>query len=111
MANDPFQPVQPLLVRLDSKEVNALPGSVTKMSLFITNQGQSEEFFEVSAQGIPLAWVSITTPVIRISTGEEKEVQINIQPPPPEQVQAGRFPLVIRVVSQAHPEHHMEMEA
>jgi len=111
MTDDPLQAKQPPLVRLVSKEIKALPGGVTRTSLFITNQGQAEDFFEVSAQGIPLAWVSIATPVVRISAGEEKEVQLNIQPPPPEQVQAGRFPLVIRVVSQANPEEHAEVEA
>ncbi|OGO40875.1 MAG: hypothetical protein A2W36_02265 [Chloroflexi bacterium RBG_16_58_14] len=111
MPDEPLQPNQPLLLRLDSKEVNALPGRVTRTSLFITNLGQSEDFFEVSIQGIPLAWVSITTPVIKIPTGEEREVQLNIQPPPAEQVQAGSFPLVIRVVSQAQPDNHVEVDA
>ena len=69
MTDDSLQPIQPIHLRLDSKEINASPGSVTRISLFITNQGPSEDFFEVSAQGIPLAWVSIAAPVVRIPAG------------------------------------------
>ena len=111
MQDNTEQSTPSILVRLDTKEITAVPGRSTTVSLTVANQESSADFFEISVRGIPTAWVSISTPVIRLSPGEEGVVRLTILPPPPEQIQSGRFSMIVRVASQENPQNQVEVEA
>ena len=59
-------------------------------------------------RGIPSIWVSVPSPVVRLAAGEQREVLVTIQPPPPPQGRAGRHQVVIRVTSQETPQQAAE---
>ena len=92
-------------VQVASQSLSVALGGTVNVSLVLLNQGSSEDFFELSALGIPNKWVFMPEPVVRLAPGEQRAVALNIQVPPAPQAQAGNYPLVIRVTSQDAPEH------
>jgi len=61
-------------------------------------------------QGIPLAWVSTTTPVVPLAQGEQKEVALSIAPPRSAESRAGRHEFTLRVTSQKAPDQPVEIK-
>jgi hypothetical protein len=76
----------------------------------LVNQGDEEDHFEVSVRGIPLDWVSIETPVVRLNPGEKADVPLVIEAPPASQVRAGQYSLTLMVFSQSTPSQRVETE-
>jgi uncharacterized membrane protein len=86
------------------------PGESVTVPLVLLNGGSEADFFKLSVQGIPSEWVTLPSPVVRIREGEQRDVELVIQPPDSAQVRAGRHPLIVRVVSHAVPDDVVELE-
>jgi hypothetical protein len=77
------------------------PGGKVVVPVLLKNQGTEDDFFELSVRGVPSNWLSVPSPVVRLTPGEEREVLLTIQPPAYPHAGAGRHPLVVRAASQA----------
>jgi hypothetical protein len=100
----------PVGVQVQDTQYSVIPGNIVTIPVTLTNQGEEEDYFEISARGIPLDWVSIATPVVQLSAGKKKEVTVEIAAPPASQIQAGQYPVTLRVVSQNSPAQRAEAE-
>ena len=100
----------PVGVQLQERQFSVVPGNRVTRPVTLINQGGEEDHFEISTRGIPLDWVSIPTPVVRLSAGENKEVTVVIEAPPASQIQAGKYPVTLQVLSQNSPAQRVEEE-
>ena len=100
----------PVGVQLQERQFSVVPGNRVTIPVTLINQGGEEDHFEISTRGIPLDWVSIPTPVVRLSAGENKEVTVVIEAPPASQIQAGQYPVTLQVLSQNSPAQRVEEE-
>jgi Tol biopolymer transport system component len=97
-------------VQLRESQYSVVPENRVTVPVVIVNQGEVEDHFEISLRGIPLDWVSIETPVVRLNPGEKTEVAVEIEAPPAPQVRAGQHPLTLVVLSQNTPSQRVETE-
>ncbi len=100
----------PVQLKLADTKYSVVPGNRITIPLGLVNNGESEDHFEISVRGIPLDWVSIATPVVRLNPGEEQEVAVEIVAPEASQVQAGQHALTLVVRSQSTPTQRVERE-
>jgi len=91
-------------VQIESADLQVSPGSSLTVPLLLYNHSSTDGFFELTVRGIPSNWVSVPSPVMRLSAGEQREVLLTIQPPSPPQGRAGRHHVAIRVASQETPQ-------
>jgi hypothetical protein len=91
-------------IRIESADLTVAPGSSVTVPLVLQNHSPTDGYFGLTVQGIPSNWVSVPLPVIRLAAGEQREVQLTIQPPLPPVGRAGRHHFVVRVASQATPQ-------
>lgn len=80
------------------------PGGSVTASLILLNQGSVVDHFEVGVEGIPLAWIAGTPPIVRLMPGAQQEVTLTIQPPRSPESRAGRHALTFTVTSQETPD-------
>ena len=69
----------PINVQLSESQYSVVPENRVTVPVVIENQGAQDDHFEVSLRGIPLDWVDIGTPVVRLGGGERKEIAIVIE--------------------------------
>lgn len=100
-----------ILLRVDAKELPAIPGSEVKIPLTISNLSPEAEFLELSVQGVPSSWVSLPSPVITLSGGEEKKIDLFLEIPPTPEIRTGYLPVKIIAASQKDPTKQAEVEA
>ena len=94
----------------DSSDYKAIPGSPVKIPLAISNLSQQGEALEVTVQGVPATWVSLPSPVINLSGGEEKSVEIILQVPAAPEIRAGYVPIKITAAGLNEPSIKYEVE-
>jgi TolB protein len=97
-------------VQLKESQYPVVPGNRVSVPVVITNQGEIEDHFEISVRGIPLDWVIIETPVVRLKPDEKTEVALEIEAPPAPQVRAGQHAVTLVVLSQSTPSQRVETE-
>ncbi len=110
MSDQPSKKPSKISLQVEAIEFPVIPGSSTTIDIFLQNLGESEDFFELSAYGVPSAWVTIPNPVVRLAPGERKPVTLLINAPPPSQRSAGWYPMKLRAVSQQDPKQSDELE-
>ena len=90
------------LVEIVLEEYNhsVVPGGSATIPVVLINRGTKEDFFRLSVEGLPSAWITIPSPVIQIGPGVQTEVQLTIKPPRSPRSTAGRQLLTVQVVSQ-----------
>ena len=108
MNNSPYK--EQIGLFLKDNRVSVAPGSVSQVAVVITNQGSEDDYFELYVKGIPSEWVSLESPVVHLSPGEQNEINLTIQPPANPQGRAGQYPFEIQAVVQGHPEDVTEIE-
>jgi len=96
-------------VMLNSVQYSVAPGSRINITVVLLNQGMDPDTFGLSVDGIPLGWVSTSTPVLQLGRGEQKEVSLTIAPPRAPESRAGRHEFTLRVTSQQAPEQPVEI--
>ncbi len=100
----------PIKLQLAETQYSVVPENRVTIPIGLVNQGAEEDHFEISVRGIPLDWISIATPVVRLSPGEKTEVALVIEAPSASQVRAGHYPLTLVVLSQTSPSQRVETE-
>jgi uncharacterized membrane protein len=100
----------PIKLQLAETQYSVVPENRVTIPIGLVNQGGEEDHFEISVRGIPLDWISIATPVVRLNPGEKVEVALVIESPPASHVRAGQYPLTLVVLSQSSPSQRVETE-
>ncbi|MGW8144340.1 MAG: hypothetical protein ACWGN2_08075 [Anaerolineales bacterium] len=100
----------PINVKLREMQYSVVPENRVTVPLVVENSGDQDDHFEISLRGIPLDWVDIGTPVVRLKAGEKAEVAITIEAPPASQVRAGQYPVTLVVFRQSAPSQRVETE-
>jgi len=77
--------------------------------VILQNQGLNEDYFKLSIEGIPSNWVSTSTPIVRLSPGEQEEAVLTIHPPRSFQSRAGRNQIKLFVTSHEAPDQNVEV--
>jgi len=97
-------------IQLDSRQYSVVPGTSVSVPVILANQGSREMFIEIGVRGLPLAWVSLPSPVTRLAPGQEKGVNVIVQVPPAPESHAGQYPVTLVAVDQAAPDSRAEEE-
>lgn len=100
----------PIGVKITEKRYSVIPGNQVTIPVTLVNQGSDEDFLEISVRGIPLDWVSIPDPVLRMKAGEKQDIRLVIQAPPAPQVSAGQHTVTVHVMSQSSPSQTAEAD-
>jgi hypothetical protein len=95
---------------LETTEFSVIPGGSVSIPVVLVNQGDAEEYFELSVVGIPTAWVQTPRIVRLLAAGQRQEVSVTIEAPQPPHSRAGRHPFVLRAVKQRAPDQKTEVE-
>jgi TolB protein len=103
-------PQATIRIRLGASQYSVVPGTSVSIPVILENQGSREMFVEIGVRGLPLAWVSLPSPVNRLAPGGEKEVDVIIQVPPAPESHAGQYSVTLVAVDQAAPEARAEEE-
>jgi len=99
-----------LQILSDSGEYKAIPGSPVKIPLTIRNNSQQSEALEITVQGVPATWVSLPSPMISVSGGEQKNVEIILQVPPAPEIRSGYVPVKLTAARLNDPSIRYEVE-
>jgi uncharacterized membrane protein len=103
MAEYIFQENGPLGLAMKDLDWRVVPGEKITIPALVVNRGSNEIFVDLSVHGVPLHWVSIDNPVVRLSPQEKREITLTISPPPFPQSRAGYYPVNIRATIQNQP--------
>ena len=99
-----FQSKGRIGVLLGATQFSVQAGSRVKIGVILFNQGLEEDYFKLSIEGIPPSWIFTPVPVVKLSPGEQQEVEITIQPPRNFQSKAGRNPIILMISSHIAPD-------
>ena len=110
LQEDPNKISPKILIRAEQNEYSMVPGSSTGILLHLVNQGENQDYFEIGIRGIPASWTTLSDQVVQLAPGEEREITLTIQLPPPPQTQAGVHPVIVVAVSQADPRQIAQVE-
>jgi hypothetical protein len=80
------------------------PGSSMKLSMTITNLGNSTDSFALTPSGLAASWTTIRPAYITLFGGAQETVEIELSPPRLPSTTAGPVALGIRVVPQSTPD-------
>jgi Tol biopolymer transport system component/uncharacterized membrane protein len=97
-------------VMLGSVQFSSAPGGSLGIPITILNRGLDEDTFRIGVEGIPLSWISTTTPVNPLKPGEKKEVSLLVRPPLSPSTQAGRHKFLIVIASQTSPDRIVRVD-
>lgn len=89
---------------LDSLQYTVAPGSSTTFKVVLINHGLAEDTFRMKIEGIPMGWVSTSSPITTLDAGEQREIPITIQPPRAPESRAGRHSFTIEFISKSAPD-------
>ena len=110
MDEQPKQQTTRVSVQVEASEYPVIPGSRSTINFQLQNQGEIDDYFELSVLGIPSAWVTIPDPVIRLAPGEQKPASLTINAPPASEKSTGWYSMKIRVSSQIDPSQSAEVD-
>src|SRR5512144_1284494 len=97
----PETPQGPLAVFLESQKYTVVEAETVEIPVVIINLGDAADSFEVSAAGVPTAWVSLPTPpVISLEKSETTRVVALVTPSQSVGSMAGDYQLKLTVTSQ-----------
>ena len=68
-------------VLMDATQFTVAPGGSVAVTFTLLNQGLEADTFRLAVEGIPVAWISTSTPAIRLNPSEQRQASILIQPP------------------------------
>ncbi len=97
-------------VKLGSVQFSTPPGEILTIPISVLNRGLNSDTFRLGVEGIPVNWVSTTTPLIPLGAGENKEISLLIRPTLSPSSQAGRYKFYITMTSQAAPDQVVRVD-
>jgi Tol biopolymer transport system component/uncharacterized membrane protein len=90
-------------ILLESDEYSVAPGAILDVPFVVHNQAEATGNFEISLDGLPSGWATISNPVILLAGGERRNFSFTIQVPPFPRSKAGPIPFRIQTKNQANP--------
>jgi Tol biopolymer transport system component len=96
-------------VLIEPVSLSVEPGSSVSATITLLNQSTTVDHFRLMLEGVA-GWVSGLPSAIQLMPGEQKQVSISIQPPRNSNCRAGRYPIILRVNSQADPTQMAEYQ-
>jgi len=97
-------------VMLSSVQFSTTPGSSLTIPITVMNRGLESDAFRLGIEGIPVSWVSTSTPVTPLNPGEAKEVTMLIRPPASSSSQVGRNKFFVLVASEKSPDQIVKVD-
>jgi len=110
MEDGPKQTQNTIQIQIEAAEYPVIPGSSSTISFDVRNLGSKQDYFEIAVLGAPSTWISIPTPVIMLSPGQQTTVGLSVTAPASPQVSAGWYPIKILVTSQSDRKQFAEVE-
>ena len=95
--------------RITTNEYTVAPGNSIEIPIAISNQSLEIDSFRLTITGLPGGWISSSSPVTLLNPGEEKEIELIINPPPAPQSSIGHYPFTIIISSQSYTERTVEL--
>lgn len=89
-------------------EIAIPPGAHTSAELYITNTGEDEQRFTVTADGMPKAWVRINRPELSLAAGDTTPVLLNFKPARRSDSVPGDYTVTVRVAIKDQPDQTLE---
>ena len=105
-----FESQGPVGVMLGSVQFSTAPGSSFAIPITVLNRGLVPATFRLGVEGIPVSWVSTSTPLVALKPGESKEIAMLVRPPLSSTSQAGRRKFRLVVMSQEVPDQVVKVE-
>ena len=105
-----FESQGPVGVLMGTVQFAVAPGGSITVPLTVMNRGLVQASFRLGIDGIPVGWVSTSTPVASLKPGESREIAMVIRPPLSSSSQAGRRKFRIVVLNQAVPDQVVKVD-
>lgn len=105
-----FQSEGRIGVLLAATQFSVTPGESTTIPILLQNRGLTADTFRLGVEGLPTVWISTADAQTRLEPGEEKAIELKIQPPHNAESGAGRRPFKLQVNSQAAPDQQSVVE-
>jgi serine/threonine protein kinase len=99
----------PLQIVVEDNQISVEPGGRVTTRAFIVNRSLPSGYFRFSLEGLPDSWFTIAPQVVQLNQGEQKEVNLTIEPPRVPESRAGRYPLTFQVSSEPRPGQSAEV--
>ncbi len=96
---------------LETAQFTVAAGSSTTFNLKLKNNGLVTEVLRLSIEGIPMGWVSTSSPITQLEPGDEKDIPVTISPPRASESRAGRHPITLTLSSQETPDQVISQDA
>lgn len=87
-------------ILVGSTQFSITPGERTEVNFQLANRGQASDVFQVSLEGLPAEWFTLSSPQIGLAAGEQKSLTLAIHPPRSPGSRAGRHAFTLKVSSQ-----------
>ena len=105
-----FESQGPVGVMLATVQFSAAPGGSVTVPITLLNRGLAAATFRLGVEGIPISWVSTSTPLTPLQPGERKEVSLVVRPPFSSSSPAGRNKFRIVVMNQESTDQVVKVE-
>jgi len=89
-------------VSLGSVNFSVVPNTSITIPMILKNHGVNEDSFNLGVEGIPFNWITTTSPLTRVSAGQSRQIEFNLQVPRSPHAHAGRTPFKIVITSQSY---------
>jgi uncharacterized membrane protein len=97
-------------ISMETQSLSVAPGGTLTVPVSLHNQGEGDELLELSVRGIPTAWVSLPSRVVRLSPWERRDIEMTVKTPAPPWIRAGRHSAAIRAERKQGPDHLAELK-
>ena len=105
-----FESEGPVGVMMSSVQYVVAPGGSFTIPITVLNRGLAPATFRLGIDGVPVGWVSTSTPVVSLKPGENREISMVVRPPQGSTVQAGRRKFRIVVMNQDFPDQVVKVD-
>lgn len=78
-------------------------GQPAVVEVTLANFGRTVDHFTLEVEGVPARWIERPTAPLCLNPGDQTTTRIQVQVPPDPDIQAGDYPVTVRVYSRADP--------
>ena len=92
-----FTDVQKIVVSLSETDITIDPGSVTQMTVTISNQQETADRVSLEIEGIDVEWYAIPVPAANVAPGASVVLKVPFRVARDSSNKAGTYPFLVRV--------------
>jgi uncharacterized membrane protein len=105
-----YESLGPVGVTMGTMQFAVAPGDSITVPLTVLNRGLAQATFRLGIDGIPVGWVSTSTPAVTLRPGENREIAMQIRPPLVSASPAGRRKFRLVVMNQEFPDQVVKVD-